>query len=334
MTKKKTPAPLAPAKRPRSVSAPRAPVKPDTGIPASARVAAKPAPVVVRAKPVPKTVAQKPVKKVAKKTVQPLPALGNMLSKAEQPTSKPLTPAQERFIEEYLIDLNATRAYMAAHPHVKVTTGNVEGCKLLANPKVAAKVQAGKAALSAATGITAERVLKEIASLAYGDARELVEYRVGACRYCWGEGHRFQRTPAEFEHDEAAHDPDKGAFDEKGGVGYSFKKEPHADCPECAGLGKGRMVINDTRNLSPSAVAMYAGVKSSKDGIEVKTHDKVQALDKLARHLGVFKADNEQVKPDGMPPEMIAAAMLSLKKAQNVRGTLMEERRALGFTGD
>ena len=288
--------------------------------------------VVARAKPVKADVNASTTSKTKQ---QPTIIVRKQLSKTEHDdSSKLLTPAELRFVDEYLVDLNATRAYLSGHPGVKETTAASEGHRYLRNHKVAEAIQAGRAALSAATGITAERVLKEIASLAYGDARELVEYRIGACRYCWGDGHRFQRTPAEFEHDEAGHDPDKGVFDEKGGVGYSFKKEPHADCPECAGLGKGRMIINDTRNLSQSAVAMYAGVKTSKDGIEVKTHDKVQALDKLARHLGVFKADNEQVKPDGMPPEMIAAAMLSLKKAQDVRGVLLEERRALGFTGD
>ena len=248
--------------------------------------------------------------------------------------AKPLTPAEQRFIEEYLKDPNGTKAYMAVKPGGTDAAAAVSANRMLRKAKVKAEIEKRRIALSLATGITAERVLRELASLAFGDVRELVEYRVGACRYCWGTGHRFQRTPAEFERDEAEHDPDKGAFDEKGGIGYTFNKAPHADCPECSGIGKGRMIINDTRNLSPEAVALYAGVKQSKDGLEVKTHDKVQALDKLARHLGIYKADNEQVKPDSVPSEMIAAAMLALQKSQEVRSIQMDERRALGFTGD
>ena len=45
---------------------------------------------------------------------------------------------------------------------------------------------------------------------------------------------------------------------------------------------------HDTRNLSPKAKALYAGVRATKDGQEVKTHDQMAALVNVAKHLGMF----------------------------------------------
>ncbi len=49
------------------------------------------------------------------------------------------------------------------------------------------------------TGITADRVLFKLWERATADARELVEFRIGSCRHCWGMYHQRQRTDAEFE---------------------------------------------------------------------------------------------------------------------------------------
>ena len=50
-----------------------------------------------------------------------------------------LTEKQKKFADEYLIDLNATRAYKAAYPSTKKDeTAAVSGSKLLRNPKVRA----------------------------------------------------------------------------------------------------------------------------------------------------------------------------------------------------
>jgi hypothetical protein len=52
--------------------------------------------------------------------------------------------------------------------------------------------------------------------------------------------------------------------------------------------GRGPPVFKDTRRLSPAARALYAGVKVTKDGLEVLMHDKVGALTKVGQHLGMF----------------------------------------------
>jgi phage terminase small subunit len=78
-----------------------------------------------------------------------------------------LTPRQERFVEEYIIDLNATQAAIRAGYAAK--DADVQGPRLLGNVGVSRAVASLKAKRAAETGITAERVLAELALLAFSD---------------------------------------------------------------------------------------------------------------------------------------------------------------------
>lgn len=84
-----------------------------------------------------------------------------------------LTPKQQRFVEEYLVDLNATQAYLRAGYRVKPTSARVQASRLLADPNIAEAIEAAKAARSERTQITADRVLQELARLAFVDVRRL-----------------------------------------------------------------------------------------------------------------------------------------------------------------
>lgn len=209
-----------------------------------------------------------------------------------------LTPQQARFVEEYLLDLNGTRAAIRAGYSPK--TASQQAARLLANVKVKAAVAAAMEARSARVSVEADDVLRELWGVATADAGDLVEFRRDCCRYCWGKGFRYQETAAErasrrraYEHElEAAAEDDEakvGEFDELGGVGFDPRRPPHPDCPECAGEGRGEAFIKDTRLLKPDARRLYGGVKVTKDGIEVKLHDKLGALQLVGRHLGMFK---------------------------------------------
>jgi len=85
--------------------------------------------------------------------------------------AKPLTPKQQRFVDEYLVDLNATQAAIRAGYSPR--TAYQQGHETLKKPEVAAAIQARREELSRATGITVERVLKEMAAIAFSDVREL-----------------------------------------------------------------------------------------------------------------------------------------------------------------
>ena len=129
------------------------------------------------------------------------------------------------------------------------------------------------------------------------DPRELVQVKVGCCRNCYGEGHKYQRTVGEMNRDrerwaEKGNAPSD--FDVKGGIGFNPLLHPSPTCPECGGDGQSRVVLCDTRSLSPAAISLYAGAKQTKEGIEVKMHDKGAAMEKLFKHLGLYARDNQQ----------------------------------------
>lgn len=214
------------------------------------------------------------------------------------PPRKPsagLSPKQQRFVDEYLVDLNATQAAIRAG--YSAGTAGAIGFALLQKAEIEAGISAARQKQQERTQITADRVVSELALIALADARELVEYIVGSCRHCHGEGFKWQRTVAEMNHDrdqwaEKGNPPDE--FDVKGGIGFNPHTAPHPGCPDCMGRGLGRAFVCDTRRLSPAAAALYAGVKETKDGIEVKMHSKLDAFEKLAKHLGLYERDNQQ----------------------------------------
>lgn len=82
-----------------------------------------------------------------------------------------LTPKQAIFIAEYLVDGNATRAATAAG--FSAASAHVTGVRLLKNEKIAAAIQDGHARRAQKLEITADRVLEEIAKLAFYDPRDL-----------------------------------------------------------------------------------------------------------------------------------------------------------------
>lgn len=89
--------------------------------------------------------------------------------------ARPLTPKQQLFAEEYLVDLNATRAYRAAGYTGSDNVCASEGHKLLRNPKVQAAIQIGRAKRSMRTEITQDMVLKELARIGFSDIRNLFD---------------------------------------------------------------------------------------------------------------------------------------------------------------
>jgi len=88
-------------------------------------------------------------------------------------TSRPrLNPKQTRFAQEYLVDLNATRAALRAGYSPK--TANQQGARLLANVGVGGLITELQAARADRTAVEADRVLQEIALLSYSDIRHYV----------------------------------------------------------------------------------------------------------------------------------------------------------------
>lgn len=83
-----------------------------------------------------------------------------------------LTPKQQRFVEEYLTDLNATQAAIRAGYSEK--GANVRGSYLLANVNIANAIAKAKQDLSERTGITQERILMELSRIGFSDLRNVL----------------------------------------------------------------------------------------------------------------------------------------------------------------
>lgn len=80
-----------------------------------------------------------------------------------------LTRRQQRFVEEYLIDLNGSAAYQRAGYTARGNAAEVNAAKLLRNTQVAAAIELAMSERSYRTEITQDRVLKELARLAFFD---------------------------------------------------------------------------------------------------------------------------------------------------------------------
>lgn len=233
-----------------------------------------------------------------------------------------LTPKQQRFAEEYLVDLNATQAAIRAG-YSKRSAGQ-QGEALLKKHEIQEKIQSGREKISQSTQITAEAVLNRWWELANADARELSQFRHYACRYCHGIDHGYQWIDeAEWAQSLAAaqREDENAVVDNSGGYGYRRTEDPHPDCPHCEGEGIPETWFADTRKLSPGAAALFDGVKQTQNGIEIKTLSREKALENVARHLGMFTDRIDHTSSDGSmtPQPAIDASKLSTETLKELR---------------
>lgn len=85
-----------------------------------------------------------------------------------------LTSKQKRFIEEYLIDLNATQAAIRAG--YSPATAHSIGSENLKKPEIRVHVDKALAERSKRTGINADRVLMELAKLGFVNAAKVIDF--------------------------------------------------------------------------------------------------------------------------------------------------------------
>ena len=162
-----------------------------------------------------------------------------------------MTNAQKRFCDEYLIDLNATRAYKVAYSRCKKDeTANVNGSKLLRNTKVQEYISEKQKDIEKRTEVTQDMVIKELAAIAFSKASDYASLK------------RMERTIPIYE----------------SGVIVDYKREEY--------IG---IEFTPTNELSEEQKKALAGIKEGKFGIQVDSCDKVKALELLGKHLGMFK---------------------------------------------
>lgn len=91
-----------------------------------------------------------------------------------------MTEKQKIFADEYLIDLNATRAYKVAYPRVKNDeVAAAAATRLLRNVKVAAYISERMQERQKRTEVTQDRVIEELAAIAFAKATDFVQISHG-----------------------------------------------------------------------------------------------------------------------------------------------------------
>lgn len=86
------------------------------------------------------------------------------------------TDLERRFIVEYLIDFNATRAYIAAAAPRKITprTASTNGARLLALPEIVEAIRKERDARMEVAGISLSETLQKLRQITMYDVRKLV----------------------------------------------------------------------------------------------------------------------------------------------------------------
>ncbi|MEN2425945.1 terminase small subunit [Chromobacterium vaccinii] len=224
-------------------------------------------------------------------------------ARADSDSAAELTPLQEAFWRRYTVHFNATQAAIEAGYSPK--TAKQQASQLLQHPAIAHRLAAWRRDVREVSEKDRALLINELWNIVLADAGELSELRRVSCRYCHGIDHQYQYTPREWAAAEQQHAKECAEalatkaeqpppLNPQGGVGYNPKRPPATDCPECHGDGIEQPFYHDTRTLSPAARALFVGVKTTKDGLEIKTLDKAAAQEKLMRHYGLYEQDNRQ----------------------------------------
>ena len=88
-----------------------------------------------------------------------------------------LTERQRSFCEQYLVDFNATHAAIRAGYSVE-SAADI-GSDNLKKPHILTEIERRRAEMSAKTGVTPERVLRELAKIALASPTDIINFETG-----------------------------------------------------------------------------------------------------------------------------------------------------------
>lgn len=161
-----------------------------------------------------------------------------------------LTAKQQRFCDEYLIDLNATQAAIRAGYSLK--TARAQGQRMLTNVDIQTYISELIKKREKRTEITQDSVLRELALIAFAKASDYA---------------KVVEKDAMIEVDGNM----VPVLDEDGNPVKYRTVEP---------------ILTD--ELTEDQKKAIAVIKKGRDGFEIKPYSKIQALELLGKHLGMF----------------------------------------------
>ena len=139
-----------------------------------------------------------------------------------------LTDKQAAFVAEYLVDLNATQAAIRAGYSER--TAYRIGAELLHKTSVAEAIAAGQAKRAQRVEITADRVVAELAKIAFADPRDLME---------WGPDGVKLKASADLTEEQAASVAEVSETTTKDGGSLKLKKHDKVKALELLGRHMG-----------------------------------------------------------------------------------------------
>lgn len=92
-----------------------------------------------------------------------------------KPKAVGFTPAEQRFIDEMLVEPNATRAYRLAHPDCTYATARREGSRYGAKPHIKTEIAAARKAQRHRTRVEADAVIEVARQMTFSDLLYLFE---------------------------------------------------------------------------------------------------------------------------------------------------------------
>jgi phage terminase small subunit len=110
-------------------------------------------------------------------------------------TKRQLNPLRQRFVDEYIVDLNATQAYIRAGYKCTKETARRNASLLLTNNDVKDAIFARQSRMQAKAEVRQEDIIRELRRIAFGDRRSLMS---------WGPDGVRLRDSDELSDDEAA----------------------------------------------------------------------------------------------------------------------------------
>lgn len=211
-----------------------------------------------------------------------------------------LTSKQQRFVDEYLVDLNGKQA--AIRTGYSPAAAEVQASRLLSNAKVALAVETAIAERAERTKITQDQVLSELAKIGFADIRKAIKWY-------------SQANIAAIDDD-----ADAEALVSEGAVRVQVANQVE-------------LVSSD--DIDDATAAAIAEIGQSATGaLKVKLHDKRAALVDIGKHLGMFRERVELTGRDGNPIEIDQKVREDADAVSSAIAGLAERARAARVVGE
>jgi phage terminase small subunit len=183
-----------------------------------------------------------------------------------------LTLKQEKFVRVYLETGNASEAYRQAYDceDMAPATVNREAAALLDNPKITTRLAAARSALAEKHGVTIDWVMRQLRAIAGADIRKAVKWN-----------------------------------------GLEITEEDHPDGGDVLVVKHqytNAVLFKNSEEIDDDTAAAISEVSQSPTGgLRVKFHDKLAALDRLGRTLGMFR-DKDDDEPRSLTIQLVSFA--------------------------